>query len=81
MALDEPAKNKMVTTPPAKKGFHFAATAEYLAEFIEAETIAEAETIYQKVKRLIGQPAPAAPVTPPAPAAAEQPTDLPATNP
>jgi hypothetical protein len=53
MSLDAPNKNKMIQTPPAKKGFHFAATAEYAAEFIEAETIEEAEAIYHKIKRPI----------------------------
>lgn len=48
----------MIQTPPAKKGFHFAATAEYLAEYIEADTLAEAEAIYQKIKRSVpGSPA------------------------
>lgn len=57
MSLDAPQNNKMVTKPPAKKGFHFAATGEYQAVFIEATTIEEAEQIYQKVKRPISQPA------------------------
>lgn len=77
MSLDAP-QNKMMTAPPAKKGYHFAATAEYLAEFIEAETIQEAEALYHKVKRLIVPPAaepapadPAAVIEPLSPPAAE----------
>jgi hypothetical protein len=65
MSLDEPQKNKMLQAPPAKKGFHFSATTEHFAEFIEAETIEEATAIYHRVKRLIN-PAPAASSTPPA---------------
>ena len=52
MSLEAP-NNKMVTTPPAKKEFHFAATAEHFAEVVYADTIQEAEAIYHKVKRLI----------------------------
>jgi hypothetical protein len=52
----------MISTPPAKKGFHFPATFEYLAEFIEAETIREAEMIYHQIKKPVGgivqEPAP-----------------------
>lgn len=54
MSLEQPPQNKMISTPPAKKGFHFAATAEYLAEYIEAETIEEAEAIYHTIKRAVG---------------------------
>jgi len=53
MSLDAPQKNKMMTAPPAKKGFHFASDGLHLAEFIEAETIKEAEAIYHEIKRLI----------------------------
>lgn len=56
MALDNPPKNKMMTTPPAKKEYHFAATAEYYAELVYAETIQEAEAIYHKVKRPFAMP-------------------------
>lgn len=56
MALDNPQKNKMVQTPPAKKGYHFPATFEYLAEFIEATNIDEATEIYHRIKRLINAP-------------------------
>lgn len=51
--LEQPPKNTMITTPPAKKEFHFAATAEYFAEVVLASTIQEAEAIYHEVKRLI----------------------------
>ena len=54
MALDFPANNKMVENPPAKKGFHFPATLEYAAEYIEAETQAEAEAIYHRIKKAVG---------------------------
>jgi len=43
----------MLTNPPEKKGFHFAATLEHAAAYIEAETIAEAEAIYHKIKQPI----------------------------
>jgi hypothetical protein len=56
MSLDQPQKNKMMTAPPVKKGFHFASDGIYLAEFIEAQTIEEAEAIYHQTKRLIAQP-------------------------
>jgi hypothetical protein len=75
MALDAPDQNKMMTAPPAKKGYHFAATADYLAEYIEAATIEEAAVIYHKVKRLI-EPAAVAPVEP-APVVPEQPLSTP----
>jgi hypothetical protein len=65
MSLDAPVNDKMMQAPPAKKGFHFTATAEHFAEFVEAESIEEATAIYQKIKRLIN-PAPTAPSTPPA---------------
>jgi hypothetical protein len=47
------SKNKMMTSPPAKKQFFFAATAEHFAEVIYAETIQQAEQTYHTVKRLI----------------------------
>jgi hypothetical protein len=53
MSLDAPAKNKMMKAAPAKKGFHFAQTDTHFAEYIEAETIREAEVIYHKTKRPI----------------------------
>jgi hypothetical protein len=53
MALDKPVSNKMIQTPPAKKEYHFAATAEHCAEVVYADTIQEAEAIYHRVKRLI----------------------------
>jgi hypothetical protein len=56
--LDKPSQNKMISTPPAKKAFHFPATTEYLAEYIEAETIQEAEAIYHQIKRGVGGIAP-----------------------
>jgi hypothetical protein len=62
MSLDAPQQNKMMTAPPAKKGFHFASDGIHLAEFIEAATIQEAEVIYHKIKRLISD-APAAVAT------------------
>jgi hypothetical protein len=74
MSLDQPAKNKMMTSAPAKKEFHFAATAEHYAEVIYAESIQEAEQIYQNVRRLI-KPAVAsepAPLSTAAPVQAEE---------
>lgn len=56
MAIDFPAKNKMMEAAPAKKSFHFAATVEYLAEYIQAATIEEAEAIYRKVRRPLTVP-------------------------
>jgi hypothetical protein len=75
MSLDQPPQNRMMIAPPAKKGFHFASDGLYFAEFVEAETAAEAEAIYQKVKRLMSPAAGSAPAemsdpassTPPAP--------------
>jgi hypothetical protein len=64
--IDNAPKNKMVTTPTAKKEFHFAATAEHFAEVVQADTIAEAEQIYHSVKRLINPPATATPTSAPA---------------
>jgi hypothetical protein len=55
MSLTAPTSNKMMQAAPAKKGFHFASDGVYLAEYIEAATIREAEAIYHKVKRLISQ--------------------------
>jgi len=51
--LDQPLQNKMMTAPPAKKGFHFASDGIHFAEFIEAETIEDAEAIYHTVKRVM----------------------------
>jgi hypothetical protein len=52
----------MIQNPPATKSFHFPATTEYAAEYIEAETIQEAEAIYHKIKKPVGgtaqEPAP-----------------------
>jgi len=53
MSLDAPQQNKMIQTPPAKKGFHFASDGIHFAEFIEAETIEEATATYHKIKRLL----------------------------
>jgi len=53
MSLDAPQANKMMTTPPTKKEYHFAATAEHYAEVVYAATIQEAEELYHRVKRLI----------------------------
>jgi hypothetical protein len=69
MAFDIPPKNKMMTAPPIKKGFHFASDGLHLAEYIEAATIEEATAIYHKIKRLIapaagGTVSTAAPVEP-----------------
>jgi hypothetical protein len=72
MALDNPLSNKMIQTPPAKKGFHFAATVEHLAEFIEAETIQEAEAIYQKIKRAVGGTVEISDASEPAPSTAPE---------
>jgi hypothetical protein len=53
MSFEAP-NNKMIGEAPAQKGFHFAATALHLAEYIEAETIQEAEAIYQQIRRPVG---------------------------
>jgi hypothetical protein len=58
MSLDEPQQNKMMTAPPAKKEFHFAATATHYAAVVYADTTAEAEVIYHQIKRAIGMPPP-----------------------
>lgn len=58
MSLDNPAKNKMIQTPPAKKGFHFASDNIHYAEFIEAETIEAATALYHKIKRPLTGTAP-----------------------
>jgi hypothetical protein len=50
MNIDDLSQNKMITEPPAKKGFHFAATLEHKAAYIEAETIEEAEKLYHAIK-------------------------------
>ena len=50
--LDRPPQDKMMKAPPAKKEYHFAATSEYFAEVVYADTIQEAEEIYHRVKRL-----------------------------
>jgi hypothetical protein len=66
MSLDNAPKDKMLRTPPAKKGWHFPSDGIYFAEFIEAETIEEAEALYHKIKRVIGSAAqdlPAGPST------------------
>jgi hypothetical protein len=67
--MEKPPQNKMMTTPPAKKEYHFAATAEHFAEFVLADTIQEAEETYHRVKRLINPP-PA--LSTPAPAPKEE---------
>jgi len=54
MSLDKPTKNKMIATPPSKKGFHFASDGVYEAMYVEAASIGEAETIYQKTKKPLG---------------------------
>jgi hypothetical protein len=80
MSLDEPQKNKMMTGAPVKKGFHFASDGLHFAEFIEAETIAEATAIYHQVKRRISDaPAVVAALTPaatPASAPEQSPTPM-----
>ena len=63
MSFDSPAKNKMIQTPPEKKEYHFAATAEHYAEVILAATIEEAEEIYHRIKRPI-QPSEQSTATP-----------------
>ena len=57
MSLDQPQQNKMMQGAPAKKEFHFAATAEHLAEIVYADSIQEAEATYSRVRRLINPPA------------------------
>jgi hypothetical protein len=68
--LDQSPQNKMVTSAPVKKEYHFAATMLHFAEVVYADTIQEAETLYHKVKRPIAAPAPIepAPLSTPAPA-------------
>jgi hypothetical protein len=53
MSLENPPANKMMTSPPAKKGFHFASDGLHAAVFVEAETIYEAEMLYHRVKKLL----------------------------
>jgi hypothetical protein len=62
MSLNKPTQNKMMTAPPAKKEYHFAATAEHFAEVVLADTIQEAEETYHRVKRLINPPALSTPI-------------------
>ena len=57
----------MMQTAPVKKEFHFAATAEHLAEVVYAQTIEEAEATYHRIKRLINPP-----LSTPAPASEEE---------
>jgi hypothetical protein len=57
MSIDFPQKNKMIDTAPAKKEFHFAATATHYAQIVYAETTEEATKIYHKIKVLINPPA------------------------
>jgi len=71
MSLDAPQQNKMMAAPPVKKGFHFAATVQHFAEYIEAETIEEATAIYEKIKRRI-YPDVGGTVSTPAPAEPEE---------
>jgi hypothetical protein len=59
MSLDQPAQNKMVSAPPAKKGFHFASDGIHFAEFIEAATIDEATALYHRIKRFMPGQGPA----------------------
>ncbi|HLH93544.1 MAG TPA: hypothetical protein VKW08_00355 [Xanthobacteraceae bacterium] len=59
MSIDQPPQNKMMTAPPAKKGFHFASDGIHFAEFIEAETIEAATEIYHRIKRPFAGGAPA----------------------
>lgn len=68
--------NKMMTGAPAKKEFHFTATAEHLAEVVYAETTEEAEQIYHKVKRLINTHAPIPAPAQSTPPAEERPEGL-----
>jgi hypothetical protein len=63
----EDAQNKMMTGAPAKKEYHFAATAEHYAQMVYAATIQEAEALYHKVKRPLATIIPA-PISTPAPA-------------
>jgi hypothetical protein len=74
MSLDTPPSNKMMTAAPAKKEYHFAATAEHYAEVVYAETTKAAELIYHKVKRSIAAPAETdpAPLSTPVPAPKEE---------
>jgi hypothetical protein len=73
--IDQPPQNKMMTDAPAKKEFHFAATAEHYAEVVYAATIREAEALYHKTKRPIApvMPAPASKtISTPAPASEKE---------
>jgi hypothetical protein len=76
MSLNQPPSNKMLQTPVAKKGFHFASDGIHFAEFIEAATIEEATDIYHKVRRVMS-PAATAIEPPAASATEEQSTPLP----
>ncbi len=55
--IEQPQRDKMMRNPAVRKEYHFAATAEHLAEVVYADTIREAEQIYHRVKRLISPPA------------------------
>ena len=50
MSLDNPPRNKMMESAPAKKDFHFPRTALHYAVNILAETIEEATKIYHEIK-------------------------------
>jgi hypothetical protein len=65
----------MLTTPPAKKGFHFTSDGIHFAEFIEAETIQEATAIYHKIKRPFPGQSAASPATPETPAEQSTPVE------
>lgn len=56
----------MMTAPPAKKFFTFPGDGVWHPERIEAATVAEAEAIYHKIKRLIAPDVTAAPLSTPA---------------
>jgi hypothetical protein len=53
MSLDLPNSNKMMTSAPEKKEFHFASDSIHYAEVVWADTIDEATKLYHQVKRKI----------------------------
>jgi hypothetical protein len=56
--LDQPPQNKMMTTPPAKKGFHFSGDGIWHNAHIWAENLEEATKEWLATRKLIN-PSPA----------------------
>jgi hypothetical protein len=56
MSLEQPPKNKMIITPPAKKEFHFAGSGIFHPMTIIAETIEEATKLWEETRRFVELP-------------------------